>query len=209
VAACGDGRRIELPPVGPGLIYNPLPVPERAPSKIIAGFHNAMRVAEWELAEDLARGGYFVIADGPLNILSDTPKVGYIKTHRVTYLPERRADIISRLAAGERTPVFLIPNYERYSWYLRLPIAGAGHSWSGIVRCEVAARLGKDQTIRFANRTTTYLPEVASQPHRDARAPQNLVPIFGLEAKLRSRLGNSRLLQRQIADAVRSQVVPA
>jgi hypothetical protein len=45
------------------------------------------------------------------------------------------------------------------------------------------------------------LPRFASVPYKDPRAPQNLVPIAGLERRLRSLLGDARLLQRSLARA--------
>ncbi len=167
-----------------------------------------MRRSEAEAAEDFARGGYFVVADGPLNILSAVPKIGYIKSHRVSYLPPRRRHVVAELAPRERTPVFGIPDYERYSWYLRLAAVAGGHSWSGVVRCEVAHALGREEAIRTADLTTRLLPEVASERHRDPRAPQNLVPIAGLEQALRRRLGVGPYLQRQIIEAVTTEAVP-
>jgi hypothetical protein len=202
IVVCGDGQTIQLPLVGPGLEYRPMSVPGTAPRLLIEAFHNAMRVAEADLAEDLARGGYFVVADGPLNRLTPVPQVGMIKSHRTSYLPEARNHIIGELDAGERSPIFGIPNYERYSWYLRLADVLGGHSWSGVVRCEVSAAHGIEAAINFSNLTTTLLPEAASERHRDARAPQNLVPIAGLERELRRRLGVSPFLQRMIIEAV-------
>jgi hypothetical protein len=202
IVVCGDGQNIQLPAVGPGIEYRPMSVPGRATRLLIESFHNAMRVAEADLAEDLARGGYFVVADGPLNRLTPVPQVGMIKSHRTSYLPESRNHIIGDLAAGQRSPIFGIPNYERYSWYLRLADVLGGHSWSGVVRCEVSAAHGIEAATNFADLTTALLPETASERHRDARAPQNLVPIAGLERELRRRLGVSPFLQRMIIEAV-------
>lgn len=203
VAVAGDGLRVELPTVGPGLSYEPLSTPERGTQALVQTFHGAMRRAEAELAEELARAGYFTVVDGPINILSDAPKVGFIKTHRAPYLPPERSAIIGQLSAGERTPMFAIPAFERYSWYLCLarPATG-GHAWSGVVRCEVSHALGIEEARRIADRTAAILPETASQAFRDPRAPQNLVPIAGLERALRARLGQAPLLHRHVAEAL-------
>ena len=45
------------------------------------------------------------------------------------------------------------------------------------------------------------LPAYASSPHKDSRAPQNLVPIGGLERSLRRLLGDGRLMQRALREA--------
>ena len=60
------------------------------------------------------------------------------------------------------------------------------------------------QYLSEADRTALTLPRYASQPHRDPRAPQNLLPIAGLERALKRRLGDAALLERQLrAAAVR------
>jgi len=45
------------------------------------------------------------------------------------------------------------------------------------------------------------LPPLASVPHKDPRAPQNLVPIGGLERELRHRLGDQHVLYRALRAA--------
>ena len=42
------------------------------------------------------------------------------------------------------------------------------------------------------------LPRFASTAYKDPRAPQNLVPIAGLERRLRGMLGDGRLLHRAL-----------
>ena len=44
-------------------------------------------------------------------------------------------------------------------------------------------------------------PPLASVPHKDPRAPQNLVPIGGLERELRHRLGDQHILYRALRAA--------
>jgi len=61
--------------------------------------------------------------------------------------------------------------------------------WSGIVRLECSADLPRAEVVRLADLTARLLPPLASVPHKDPRAPQNLVPIGGLERELRHRLG--------------------
>jgi hypothetical protein len=55
--------------------------------------------------------------------------------------------------------------------------------------------------VGLADLTATVLPRFASKPHKDPRAPQNLVPIGGLERQLRRRLGDARLIQRALVEA--------
>lgn len=127
--------------------------------------------------------------------------VGYVKTHHVAYLPAIVQDVIPALDPGQRTPVLLIGDrFRRWSWYLRLP-GDRSHGWAGVVRCEV----GPDRTVveaaQIADACTLALPRFASEAHKDARAPQNLYPIGGLERELRHRLGDARLLYRALRQA--------
>ena len=204
LAVFGNGRGAPIPTDGP-IVYRSESVPDSDPGALIRRFHGAMRKAEAKLSERLAQSGVFVVADGPINDLSATEKVGYVKTHRAPYLSEHQAPIINQVRAGERTPLFVIGRggqYERYSWYQRLADISGGHSWTGIVRCEVSSALSLDQAVGIANRTTAILPLLASDPHVDPRAPQNLVPIAALEKELRRRLGDSAFVYRALRSAV-------
>jgi hypothetical protein len=163
-----------------------------------------MRKAEAVLSEELAQQGCFVIADGPINDLSATEKVGYIKSHRVFYLSPPRATVIDRLAAGQRTPLFLIGAggaYPRYSWYVRLAEVPGGHAWSGVARAEVSSHLDLTTARRVADRATALLPQVSSPLHTDTRAPQNLVPIAALEREMRRRMGEPAFVYRALREA--------
>jgi len=69
---------------------------------------------------------------------------------------------------------------------------------AGIVRCEIDGDIAIEEARSLADAVTSVLPRFASQPHKDARAPQNLYPIAGLERELRRRLGDSALLERAL-----------
>jgi hypothetical protein len=179
-------------------------VPESDPGALIKRFHSAMRRSEGALSERLARDGVFVVADGPINDLSATEKVGYVKSHRRPYLSDERAAVIGRLGRAERTPLFLIGAggaYPRYSWYLRLADRDRGHSWAGIARAEVSSALDLAAARRVADRVTAILPGVAAEAHLDPRAPQNLVPIAALERELRRRMGDPGVVYRALRHA--------
>jgi hypothetical protein len=204
LAVFGNGRGAPIPAHGP-LVYRSESVPDSDPGALIKRFHGAMRKAEARLSEKLAQSGVFVVADGPINDLSATEKIGYIKSHRAPYLSEQRAPVMGRIRAGQRTPLFVIGHggqYERYSWYQRLADLPGGHSWTGIVRCEVSSALPLDRAITVANRATAILPKLASASHVDPRAPQNLVPIAALERELRRRLGDPAFVYRALRGAV-------
>ena len=128
------------------------------------------------------------------------PTVGYVKSHRVTYLEPDRNAVVAALAPGQRTPLFCIADYARYSWYVRLAMLAGGHSWTGVVRCEASGHLPlADGSSRSPTARRRILPLVASEPHVDPRAPQNLVPIGALERELRHRMGDRGLVFRRAA----------
>ncbi len=205
VAVFGEGRAVAVPIAGAQLAYRTESIADPEPGALIQHFHGLMRKAEGKLSEQIAQSGTFVVADGPINDLSATEKVGYVKTHRTRYLSRERGAIIAQLAAAQRTPLFLIGAggaYPRYSWYLRLADIAGGHSWTGVVRAEVSSHLGLERAAAVADRATAILPLVASVPHIDPRAPQNLVPIAALERELRRRLGDVGFIHRSLRAAV-------
>ncbi len=79
-----------------------------------------------------------------------------------------------------------------------------GAPWAGIVRLECSADLEIAEAVWLADLSLVTLPRFASSPYKDPRAPQNLVPIAGLERLLRSRLGDARLLHRALTVAART-----
>jgi hypothetical protein len=145
-----------------------------------------------------------LVVDGPLRGRQHLPRaLGYVKTHRVEYLPAALTAVVTALRAGQRTPVFRVgTSWHRYAWYLRLPCP-PGAPWAGIVRLECAAELPVSAAVALADRSAVTLPRFASTPYKDPRAPQNLVPIAGLERRLRAMLGDARLLYRTLTVASR------
>ena len=69
---------------------------------------------------------------------------------------------------------------------------------SGVVRVELPGLGDADSAALRADVITAALPRFASEAHKDARAPQNLYPIAGLERELRRRLGDAKLLDRAL-----------
>lgn len=142
-----------------------------------------------------------LVVDGPLLGRGQLPTVlGLIKTHRTPYLEGEAHALVARLAAGERTPVFRMgTRWVRCSWYLRLP-GRPGAPWAGVVRVE-CPDLPPAAAVSLAHLSQAVLPRFASTEHKDHRAPQNLVPIGGLESLLRRRLGDRLLLDRALRRA--------
>ena len=141
-----------------------------------------------------------LIVDGPLRGRQHLPRIlGYIKSHRSSYLPPELNALVGTLQVGQRTPVFQMgTSWDRHSWYLRLPRA-SGPPWSGVVRVECSADLAIADVVRLAGLSQTCLARFASTRYKDPRAPQNLYPISGLERELRRRLGDPRLLYRALS----------
>jgi hypothetical protein len=150
-----------------------------------------------------AGGDDLLVVDGPLRERHRLPgAVGFVKTHDRSYLTDpAAAAVIGRLGPGQRTPVFFLGGrFSRWSWYLRLPCE-VTHAWAGVVRCEASRDLDVGQAAGLADRVAVALPRLASAPHKDPRAPQNLYPIGGLERALRRRLGDPALLYRALRTA--------
>jgi uncharacterized protein len=150
-----------------------------------------------------------LVVDGPLRKRRGLARtVGYIKTQRGSYLSAAHTAVVTGLLAGQRSPVFKVGTaWGGYSWYLRLPSgrgSGAGGNsrpgapWAGMVRVECSTELSKQDAIHLADLSTVTLPRFASTAYKDPRAPQNLIPIAGLERRLRGLLGDPRLLHRSL-----------
>lgn len=143
-----------------------------------------------------------LFVDGPLRGRTHLDRtLGFIKTHHTTYLPAEQAAVVAELEPGQRTPAFTMgTSWRRHTWYLRLP-GSSGAPWSGVVRLECSADLPASEVTTLADLSAVLLTPLASSPHKDPRAPQNLVPIGGLERELRRRLGDERLLYRSLRAA--------
>jgi len=187
--------------------YRPRPASGEMPEQLWIAIQDQMADLEAKAAIQAGAGGDagVVVVDGPLRDRRHVPGVaGYVKSHQVRYLGPAHEEVVTALAAGERTPVFFLGGrFARWSWYLRLP-HGSGHPWAGIVRLEAPADLDVTAAAALADRLAVALPRFASRPHEDARAPQNLHPIAALERELRHRLGDPGLLERGLRVAAAS-----
>jgi uncharacterized protein len=203
--AVGDGEVVSLT-VGPGLEYQALPHPGTDLVQLVNAIHERMRAGEAALALEVAGDDErLVFIDGPLAVMRPGPQriVGFIKAHHKRYLGAEEEAILGDLKCGERTPLFAFGEPRpRYSWYLRLCDLPSGqHGWYGLVRCEAPAALSLDTVVELADASAKVLPRFASAPHWDARAPQNLVPVAGLEKRMRHLLGDRVLVNRLIKSA--------
>ncbi|HEX5543095.1 MAG TPA: hypothetical protein VFX60_16290 [Micromonospora sp.] len=169
-------------------------------SKLPSAVQGPLTALEVEVSGAARTDGDLLVVDGPLRNRRQLPRtIGYIKTQHSQYLDARlTAAAVTALRAGERSPVFRLGTaWGGYSWYLRLP-GSTGAPWSGIVRLECSAELAEHEAIELAELSQVTLPRFASTPYKDPRAPQNLIPIAGLERRLRALLGDARLLHRAL-----------
>jgi hypothetical protein len=172
-------------------------------SKLPAAVQGPLTALEIEISS-LARedGGDLLVVDGPLRNRRQLPRtIGYVKTQQKQYLPAQLTPVVTGLRPGQRTPVFHLGTvWGGWSWYLRLPGA-TGAPWAGIVRIECSPDLAIEEAVELAELSGATLPRLASSAYKDPRAPQNLVPIAGLERRLRGLLGDARVLHRALLRA--------
>lgn len=172
-------------------------------SKLPAAVQGPLTALEIEISGEArdhgSDGADLLVVDGPLRNRRQLPRtIGYVKTQQKQYLPAQLTQVVTALRPGQRTPVFALGTvWGGWSWYLRLPGA-SGAPWSGIVRVECSPDLTPEQAIELAELSGATLPRFASSAYKDPRAPQNLVPIAGLERRLRGMLGDSRVLHRAL-----------
>jgi len=190
------------------LVYEPVkPSPENHPQTRKYLVQNAMLTAEAQLAvEQLTAPHTLVIRDGRLPYNSPSCTLGYVKTMHKNYLSEKYAALLWELAPGERSPIFAIKEKNRplWSWYLKSGDAQTSsqrlgyHSLHGIVRLELFSDLPLETAQEIADQSTYLIPEYASHPYKDPRAPQNLTPVGALERELGRRMGDAALIKRRV-----------
>jgi hypothetical protein len=207
----GSGAPVDdaLPEVEGGWRWHPASIPDVDPQAPLQELQRRMRIAEAELAEEIAAAGVLTVLDGTLAAVRapDVAIVGYVKTHHRALLSPDQHARVPRLRAGERTTLFQLHRQglrgRPYSCYFRLADSGPLASpWSGIVRLEVPEWGGLEHARRSIDTVAAVLAPFAGVRHRDPRAPQNLQPIGALETRLRHLLGSPALAVRAVRDAV-------
>ncbi|MGI9595174.1 MAG: hypothetical protein ACR2QK_03380 [Acidimicrobiales bacterium] len=193
--SAGNAEPLDLGPTGR---YDLRPLAAATDEALYLAVHNHMSKVEEELSHDLDEPG-LVVFDGPLGVRDGVNAAGYIKSQHVQYLEDDgQQQVIGRLEPGQRTPLFHIGgDLPNWSWYMRLP-GPRSHSMSGVVRVELPGLADVSCAALRADEITAALPRFASEAHKDARSPQNLYPIAGLERELRRRLGDATLLDRAL-----------
>jgi hypothetical protein len=212
VAGCGLVVEPFLAPVdGRGsLVFEPRAEPDDTPVAPVEGLQKAMRRGEATLAERLSSEVDVVFLDGPLTFLAAArgSVVGFVKRLLRSYLDPSAHALLPRLEVGERTPLFLVAGREpRYSWYVRIARGRLiESSLTGVVRLESRAARGLAESKALADLSALELPRFASTAIHDARAPQNLFPIGGLEARLKHLLGDPAVVRRAIEARLHAEV---
>jgi hypothetical protein len=196
---------------GNPLRFEPRSEPENDPAVPVQGLQKAMRQSEAGLAERLSAEVDVVFLDGPLTFLTPAARgsvVGFVKRQLRTYLEPQAHALLPKLETGERTPLFLIAGKDpRYSWYVRIAKGRSIESaLTGVVRLEAPAARGKNEAKALADLSAREMPRFASDSARDPRAPQNLYPIGGLEARLKHRLGDPTVVRRAIEAQLHREV---
>jgi hypothetical protein len=187
-------------PLGSGPArYRAHQVPAGSHQQLDGRLRGLMGALEVRVSEDARMSTVeddLLVVDGRLRGRRSLPRtIGYVKTQGTRYLPVELVKVVTGLPAGARTPVFRLSSL--FSWYLRLPGPTRG-PWAGVVRIECSGDLTVAQAVALADVSAATLPRFASTPYKDPRAPQNLVPIAGLERRLRAMLGDARLLHRTL-----------
>jgi len=183
--------------------YELVPAQDTTPEATYLAIHGRRTELEVGVARSVSCG--LIVFDGPLRGYSDPQSVGYIKTHHKVYLPHAVQAVLGDLGDGQRTPIFFLSGGQargRWSWYLRLP-GPRVHPMSGIVRLELPGTGTATEAVQRAEYVSACLPQFASEPHKEPRAPQNLYPISGIERELRRQLGDALLLERSLRIAAR------
>lgn len=213
----GAGEKLESDVhVRDSLIYAASSTTDLKPDGPLRVVQQTMRAAEAIAAHEAVRAGAgLVIADGRLELSPEptTRIVGYVKRIVELYLPERFFPFLAGLPPRTRTPIFAIRTSKKdigyLSWFLRLgePLPGEA-ALTGLVRLELPAAAGLEAARALADATTVALPRFVPPRSRDPRSPQNLLPIGGLEAQLRRRLGDPRLIRRHIHQLLAEEARP-
>lgn len=160
------------------------------------------------LLEELAT---LVLQDGPVRVgLAGSAIVGCVKTLHTDYLGVDRSGLLASLKPGERTPILRfgyesggVERQARFTWYVRLCDAPFYlHPFAGVMRLEMHAPDDPDflpaivQDI--ADLSGELLCKLGSAPHKDPRAPQNLIPTAALEQAMSRAMGSQALVTRRI-----------
>jgi hypothetical protein len=210
IAALGSGECLPSSlDLGAALTYQPSSSPRDDADGPPLVVFEAMRAAEAQLARACAaEAATLVVADGPLTFgeASRGQALGFVKRFFKIYVGNGQFRTLANLPVGARSPLFHIrggARFGRFSWFVRLaPRLSIDGDITGLARLEIADVVGFETARSLADAVTVVLPRFVPSRGRDPRAPQNLLPIGALEARLRHQLGDTRLIRRRLADLI-------
>lgn len=192
--------------------YRPIRSKKSDPASLRSKVTEVMRHLEASLVDELEGG--LVVVDGQIfpgeQAFKEPERIlGYTKTQAATYLGPEEQALLHQLKPLERTPIFSIPGYalrrplDVFSWYVRLPLNPSTPFYSGaaLLRVETPTPEPSSAT-QLADWSVSLFGALASSPARDPRAPQNLIPIGGLEQWLGRHMGQGDVVRRKIIQAL-------
>ena len=193
------------------LKYKTVITEEEDPEAVVRKLQNEMLEAERNLASNLAANydDALIISDGPRPKVSAGSVIGYVKTIHKMSISKKELMVVRNLEQGQRSPVYLITGDDRskqiFEWFLRLRDPNPWlFTLAGMVRLQAHAgpnpQKRLEEVVALADYLAMLLPKFASKQHQDPRAPQQLLPVRGLEAELRRNMGNSQIIRRRITE---------
>ena len=189
-------ENVTLPPQAGGWNWRSLSIPADLQPEM--ALQRAMRQAEAEVGSQLSAEGFTVVLDGPIQTAT-AGAIGYVKTQQRVLLSPDQAEGLSGLGPGQRSSLFAWG--DKHGCYLRLGRQSSHqHPYHCLVRLETSGEA--EASRQRLHEAAAWIPAFAGVPHLDPRAPQNLLPIAGLEKELRRRCGDPGLALRAVRQAV-------
>ncbi len=192
--------------------YQPIQTTKSDPTSLRSKVTEVMRGLEARLVNTLEGG--LVVMDGQIfpgeqDYRRPGRLLGYTKTQAATYLGPEQQALLYDLQPYQRSPIFQIPGYalrrplDVFSWYVRLPLEPSATFYSGasLLRIETPTE-EPHEAIQLADLSVSLFCYLASSPAKDPRAPQNLIPVGGLEQWLGRHLGQAEVVRRRIVQAL-------
>lgn len=200
-------------PLPPGLRhYEPIKTAKSDPASLRSKVTEVMRRLEASLVDKLEGG--LVVVDGQIfpgeqDYRAPGRLLGYTKTQAATYLGPEQQALLYDLEPYQRSPIFQIPGYalrrpvDVFSWYVRLPLEPNSTFYSGAALLRIETPTEEPyEAITLADLSVSLFCTLASSPSKDPRAPQNLIPIGGLEQWLGRHMGQGDVVRRKIIQAL-------
>ena len=196
------------------LKYKTITTMEQDAEAVVRKLQETMLEHEHMLASNLETSfdNALIISDGPRPYMGKVPVksvIGYVKTIHKMSISKKELEVVRALKQGERSPLYVIGGEDKskqiFEWFLRLRDPNPWlYTLAGMVRLQAYAGPNPEELVESVAALADYLamllPKFASKQHQDPRAPQQLLPVRGLEAELRRRMGNAQIVRRRITE---------